>query len=216
LSTIDLGSYTAERVCSAANDTFWTFGQQLDGEGVASRFAYDMLRNYGYDGKLLRSYLSRSTLPASILDFHPTGSVFGSGVDYAALSCGVESVGLFMGRPVRQWVEVDMVSGTLQHWNVDALSGGSFTGLTLVNKHMVFASVLMSRSFASPSVAPTRGLAVLSIRPGDAGASWAPVADPGSQPTFARLLGRDGTSLVHLRGFQSPVSPVLYWSDVIK
>jgi hypothetical protein len=217
LSTINLGPYTAERVCSASDGTFWTFGQQLAGEGIASGFAYDMLRNYRVDGTLRRSFLSRGTLGAQILDFHPGGSVFGRDTDYAAQSCGLESVGIFMGRPVRQWIEIDMATGNLQRWSVDALKGGSFTGLTLITKNAVFASVLMNPPPGNPSATPKRSLAVLDIHPADGGASWTPVADTGSQLIFVRLLGRDGTSLVHLRGPQTPaVTPVLYWSDVVK
>lgn len=68
LATWDLGAYTPERICGAADGTFWTVGQIWSDEdksvdGSHGEGGYGILRHYASDGTLKQSFFDRSVLP---------------------------------------------------------------------------------------------------------------------------------------------------------
>lgn len=209
------GDYVPVRVCAANNGTLWTLGQ-TEAEVLHLQVLplpdYQMVRSYSLDGTLQNGFVPRSSQGAGSLALLPLGRSYGtrSGHDLnpAKLSCGDSSVGLFIGSPVYSWSEIDLKSNTLQTWTVPPVSHGSITGLTLLGSNNVYAS------FAVTS-ANTRLLTLFRLSfNSDHSGSWVQVADNGGteQKGFGVLLGRDGSSLVYLRGARTPTNATLYWS----
>jgi hypothetical protein len=203
---ISLGDYVPERVCIASDGSIWTLGQttpEVEHVETSPQPAYDMVRSYRLDGTLLGSFLTRSSQGSRALDLRPSGHAFGNQVHQAKLSCGDQSVGVFIGQPVFSWSEINLSTKTIQQWTIDP-TGSVMTGLALLGPNTVYAS------FGGKSA----GLFKLELHSGLIRGKWNPVGDhgPASNP-FASLLGRDGPALVHYRGTQRPTNALtLYWS----
>jgi hypothetical protein len=205
----DLNGYTPERVCSAADGSIWTIGQQWQEE--SSGQTYNLVRRYGSDGTLKGTYVPRPILPGIALNFHPRGNVFGNSVNNARLSCGTESVGVYLGAPLLVWFEISLNATTAQQWKVLPLKLVTMTGLELVSSKSVYGSFVTGPENANG--AGVRQIYKLTLA-GNGIATWTPI--PGATSVTggpATLVGRDGTSLVHLMGSQRPATnPVLNWS----
>ncbi len=191
VSTVDLGSYALERICAAPDGTFWTMGQEREAEQSANRTDYALLRNYALSGELRGSYFHTNQFPPDV-NFHQEGHA------PAYLGCGDVSVGAYVRLPyTAYWVEVQTGTGVEHQWKVATIPSSRMTGLTLLSEHTVYASFITKGR--------ERGLYGLTL--GAQGtASWARIrSDTGS---FARLLGRDGPSLVYV----GTAGPGIYWS----
>jgi hypothetical protein len=208
LSTIDLGPYEAERICSTSDGTIWTFGQEWSAEAKGK--SYGMLRNYSVDGQVLRSYLPRTdiVLPPFNLSnrFHQTGMRRGR----IFLRCGNKSIGAYVA-PAGIWYEVKLGDATGQSWSVPRQSGESslvrrkgesaaariVSGFALLGEHEVYASI---DSMGQQKQVFARGLYRLHLGP-DGNANWDLVQGTSASDAIhsvARLLGSDGASLVYL------------------
>jgi hypothetical protein len=221
---VDLGRYRPKRVCAPNDGTFWTFGQVLNGD--SDFYRGQLLREYSADGRVLNAYLPVGKFPVlSRAEFGRTA---------VTLSCGDESVGLYLARPAR-WIEVAFSNRVAYKWRVAPAPAGTVTGMVLMGAHQVYASVAR-RTIGNdgqpvvPSsmyrlIVPTEEPQGQSEVPSSGGApsdrlqsgdrpkaSWAPLADV-SDAAAGRvfLLGRDDQSLVYV-GPRSPgADPTLYW-----
>ena len=106
--------FAAAMACAASDGTVWTFGI----EPVKSRLKedYAMLRQYSFDGGLLREELPRSSFPVGLSPAMwrtPHGSL---------LHCSEGRVSLYVNR-TDEYIEVDG-DGTLRRWPVDMSSVG--------------------------------------------------------------------------------------------
>ncbi len=190
-SVVDTGKYTPARTCASGDGTYWTLGAAMSNEGNAALIAGDdtnMLRNYSPEGKLLHSYMPRSSFRAASINLLPSGQTFGATNTKVYLSCSSSSVGVYIGKPVNLWTEVRLGSGRGAQWRIRQLPGGTVTGLTHSLRGDVYASV----DFANE----TPGLYRLDLSA--AKAIW--VRLPTDTSAFSNLLGREGDSLVHLIG----------------
>jgi len=214
-SAINTGSYIPTQVCSAADGTIWTLGQvpSIESLSVGSdRTA--LLRAYGVDGVLKGSYLPRNSLPQGSpapLNLFPESRTFAGLSTRAFLSCGDNTVGSYIGAPFNLWTEVTMGNGKVQQWSVapissyqasgGALKGARLSGLVLLSQNRVYGSW----EFMDGS----RGLYKLKFNSADS-LTWVPVSLPSDQ--IAKLLGRDGGSLIYVTGAASPRNnPSLNW-----
>jgi hypothetical protein len=221
LGVFDIGSLEPGRVCSDTQGGFWTIGQDKNAE--TSNSNYDMLRKYSSAGVLLKSYLASDAVYSQLVPrslenknaydlnlirrFHDPerspGNIF--------LVCGNSSVGAYISQ-TKTWVEVtdDRV---LQTWTValPAKSTG-VTGVVLLNERRVYASM---RIFSKDGKGDfMRGLYALQFSQ-DGTASWATVdgalMSRASIPEgFARLVGRDGPSLVYLRNGYATINGTMF------
>ncbi len=208
------GDYVPLRVCAASDGTIWTLGQtQAEAQHieVSPLPDYEMVRSYSLDGTMQGSFVPRSSQGTAPLNLQPFGRAFGSRLETqqlnaARLSCGDRSVGVFIGRPVNSWTEINLSGKTVQRWTIQPVPGATITGLALLGGNTVYAS--FSARGANRSVLSLHRLSLS----GDRG-EWVQVADRGpADKTFAVLLGRDGSALVHLRGVRTPNNTTLYWS----
>jgi len=214
VATHDLREYTPERICSASDGTFWTFGQVWPMEDQEQD--YSMLRRYSSSGALEHEYLPRATLGVhQPLNYHSQGAAPGGSpaVNQVYLACGDNSVAAYVGDggPEFTWIEVNSRSGNSQTRSVARVRGLIVTGLALFSEHIAYASVAGRRFYQ------------LIQGQGDS-AGWVPISQPEATPpgpgaTPANtdsswlLLGRDGPDLVHVQvGTQLSSAPVLYWS----
>lgn len=209
------GDFVPVRVCATADNTIWALGQtqaEIQHVEVTPQPEYGMVRNYALDGTLRNSFVPRSsqgTLPINLL---PLGRAFGrrlgTNITPAKLSCGDRSVGIFVGFPVHSWSEIDLTSKTVQQWKLKALPNTAMTGLTLLGTNTVYASFAARAANGKPVLTFSK----LTLAPNHSG-EWLPVVDkspPGE--TASVLLGRDGTSLVYLRGRRNQANTTLFWS----
>jgi len=208
------GDYVPVRVCAANNGTLWTVGQteaELTHLQLTPQPEYQMVRSYSLEGTLLHSFVPRSSQGSAPLTLLPRARSYGyrlGNLTPAKLSCGDNSVGLFVGYPAYSWNEIDLKSNTVQHWRVPPSSMASITGLTLLGSHTVYASFSLR---SDNKWVLTLHRLVLSP---DYTGSWVKVEDKAGpdEKGFSVLLGRDGSSLVYLRGARTPSNATLYWS----
>jgi hypothetical protein len=209
VGTYDLGNYTPERVCSASDGTFWTFGQVWTLESQ-EQGDYAMLRQYTASGSLKASYFQRSTLPAAtVLNYH---NLVKPGVSNAFLQCGNASVGLFIaGYPPNSfWAEVDLKSGGIQQWSLKLPHYLVPNGVVLIGENTAYATF-------GPGVTTNGvpGLYELQLPTTSNGvATWQLVLTNGSVPNT--LIGRDGSSLVYSVNSLGPTAGTigLSWSSL--
>jgi hypothetical protein len=219
----DLGSYRPKRVCAADDGSFWSMGLSMGGE-AADGFGERLLRQYSPDGQLLNAYLPSKKFPVLSREDYKRSAV--------TLSCGDESVGLYIARPAR-WIEVDLKSSVVHKWRVQPTPEGRVTGLVLRGSHEVYAT------FVARSVGSDAGSAVSSTayklqvpldhsRVSSTGettafdqlqsdtrpkATWQPLTAGSGGLTSANrfLVGRDDRSLIYLGGRVQGAAPTFYW-----
>jgi hypothetical protein len=221
----DLGSYRPKRLCVASDGTFWTFGFGLGLTGVDGRGGR-LLRQYSSGGSVLNAFLPSEKFPAlAHLDFRRSS---------AALTCGDESVGLYLSKPAR-WIEVPFANPVANKWRIQPAPPGVLVGVALLGAHQAYAS------FAARSVAtdgkpemvgnlykltlPMDGEANSEATPVQAAsggerllqsgsrpkANWTSLSDGTSAAKKVFLLGRDEHSLVYAGGRKQGADPTLYW-----
>jgi hypothetical protein len=219
----DLGSYHPKRVCVGNDGSFWSMGLSNGGE-TEDGFGERLLRQYSPDGRLINAFLPSKKFPVL------------SRVDYKRsavnLSCGDESVGLYVARPAR-WVEVDLKTSVVHKWRVQPAPDGRVTGLVLRGAHEVYATfvtrtmgsngepMVSSTAYklevpqdharaSSPNNAPAVDRLQSDTRPK---ATWQPLtASSGGRTSTNRfLVGRDDQSLIYLGGRVQGAAPTLYW-----
>ena len=213
----NLDDYVPERLCGASDGGFWTFGQIFKQENAGGDYSF--VRRYSSRGALVQQYFPRSLLPAGVtLDYRAQRR------NTALLSCGDTSVGVYVGRGTAPsvnltarfvWFEVNASTGETRTLAVRNPAGGaSITGLVLFSQGTAYASYENGGLFQLTNAGST--------------GAWVPV--PAAEPSvkappglttgaadrrraFGVLLGRDGTSLVHLVGRLSPrPTQTVYWS----
>lgn len=223
---IDLGRYRPKRVCAANDGTFWTFGQVMNGDNEFYRG--QLLREYSADGHMLNAFLPIAKFPGlARVDYGRTK---------ARLTCGDESVGLYLSRPMR-WIEVQFNDKTPYKWRLQAVPPGRMTGLALMETHQVYAtfanrvpngdgtSRLVSSTYRlnfpvggqtpppETSLDLDEGDSLSRLNSGnrDRG-SWAPIGDtPNGVSGKLFLLGRDDQSLVYAGPKDAGANPTFYW-----
>jgi hypothetical protein len=214
-TVINVGEdFVPVRVCGGADGSTWTLGQTMAEVlhmDVSPLPEYDMVRSFAANGNVRHSLLARSSQGSNPLHLLPLGRAFGNrlgtSINPARLVCGDSSVGVFIGNPVFTWTEISLATGSLQTFNLKPIPQASITGLALLGENTAFASFVEHGSSLV-----TNQLFKLTLLPNHQ-AEWTPVADQGSTGSrFAVLLGRDGTSLVHLRGRRLPTNTQLFWS----
>jgi hypothetical protein len=198
--TFGLGLYRPRRICAADDGTLWTLGQVLNENGEDSGAASGMLRNYSVNGQLLNAYLPGSEFPVVSRNIAKKSRVF--------LSCGDESVGVYLG-PARRWIEIPFGGGAAQQWQIEPpQSAPTMTHLTLLGKGTVYASFRNRESSASN--------AIYGINRGPNGeVRWTRISQKlrvGAKAVGKVLMGRDGPSVVYLERTSSELNPTLYWS----
>jgi hypothetical protein len=212
LQTTDLGDYTPERICGSPDGTLWTLGQRWPEEAHKGQPQnYMLIRHYGPSGTLINSYLSRSSVTKGIT---PSYHAKEPSARQAFLACGDSTVAAYVGTaPVGAlWVEIDPATQAVQILRARNPEGAILTGLVLLSPHTAYAS------FGTPS--PSEKLSASGQRsglfqlvPASTSASWHLVPRANSSTVFSILLGRQGSSLVHLLGPKSPTAdPRVYLS----
>lgn len=202
--SVDLGVYTPERICSTADGTIWTLGQEWSKELAAEPQDYAMLRSYSGDGTLRNYYLNRSALTVvASISLHRLGPPSVP----AFLSCGDDMVGVYIALPGSgsgYWLEVQPSSGTSRSWTVPIIPDFRITGLTVTSQHIVCASFV--------GINGDRRLYSLSLnRHGSA--NWSELSLKDENPSrFVRLLGSDGDYVVYVKLPNQSGSPIIYWS----
>jgi hypothetical protein len=214
LSTVTLGAYEPEKVCSTDDGTLWMVGQSLADE--MQGISYTMLRNYSIDGKLLHEYLNRKDLP--VQDLNLSARLAKQGSDHARLflACGAGVVGTYIG-PGHTWAQVHLSDYSARFWWVkppakDTRSKGTMrvTGLALLDEGNIYASFTPSDDQRFP---PQWSLYKLDVGQGHTG-TWIPAvpegtADVGSQT----IIGSDGANIVFSRRLDLPSDThVLLWT----
>jgi hypothetical protein len=225
----DLGSFTPKRVCGANDGTIWAFGLTLGGHGEDGH-GERLLRQYSSDGALLNAYLPDKKFP----------TLASRGFRRAAvtLTCGDESVGVYLARPAR-WIEVQSGKPVAYKWRIQSPPPGIVTGAVLVGSHEVYATFatrtlgadgkvnvsstlyklnlpidgqIPSLSQSSPAsfVDTSR---VGSLPSGDRPRGiWTQLVDPSdSRSGNIFLLGRDAQSLVYVGRKAESSDSTLYW-----
>jgi hypothetical protein len=229
VSRIELGAYTAERMCVDGSGGIWTFGQQWADEIRHASRNYPLVRHYSPSGHeensgplLQRSDLTSLTFmpkrgvhSGELANYHNAPATGGS----AFLACGDESVAVLVrtSPTIFVWWERALQSDTAVKELVRNPKGLAPTGMALFGRGEAYASFGMLTHDVTPSrwfAAPV-GLYRLDLQ-NPVMATWNradAATDEGS--TFSVLLGRDGRSLVHLRGTTPPRSdPTVFWTDV--
>ena len=212
----DLANYLPERLCAAPDGGFWTFGQNFTQEHAGADYA--LLRRYSARGALVREYFQRSVLPAGVtLDYTANSK------NVALLACGDTSVAAYVGRgtppkvnlaPRFVWFEVNTRSGEARTLAVRNPGGAAgITGLVL-SEGTAYASYEKGGLFTLTSDGSIGTWTRVPIAVPEGTVPAPPGVLVGeSRREFGLLLGRDGDSLVHLRGRLSP-RPIqtVYWS----
>jgi len=215
LDVIDTKDYAPERLCESADQTFWTFGQKWSGDGVAASADDFVLRHYNREGAVVAQYLPGTWLSKTrLLNYHAPGGAT------AFLACGPDSVGVYAAQApagLFMWAELDPTTGNIVRHDVRNPPAMRITGLALLSKGQVYASMALqtqqgSQGKANPQQVWSTGLHRLVV---GAEPSWEPVQTAPDGDAFARLLGSDGSSLIHLNGFRLPGhDPTVYWSKL--
>jgi hypothetical protein len=205
LAFVDLGGYTPQRMCTSQDGSIWLVGQAWNQELSANGGAYSLLQHYASDMTLESSYLPRTGLPsARTIDLNPPGRVFGHDGTVGFLSCGVSSVGFFLGTPFSLWTEVSS-GGIVKQLQLSHMPGSSMTGLLLAQPATVYATFAIASHQRLYTLVPTSST----------NASWEPMGT--YNPDTAQrihIIGEDQNSVVYITGSVSPpgLSTTLYWS----
>ena len=221
ISQIDLGTYTPERVCTAADGTLWTLGQIWAQEPLNPKLRsgdYSLLRRYNAAGKLVGSYLPQSSILGKefMRDYHENSR------SPAFLICGNDSVAVYLSAaPLISsvWAEVVLQSGEYSQVLVRTPRQMEATGLALLGTNAGYASFAPSmRGGVFPAKwghLPPGPAGLYRLVLGPQYAEWQPIQPADQTELISRLLGHDGTYLVHLEatgaGLDSP--PTVYWTS---
>jgi hypothetical protein len=128
-STVFFDEYKPERVCVAGDGTLWVLGQPLNAE--LANTPSGMLRNYTAQGELRSEFLPALNFPVVARNVGKRSQIF--------LSCGEESVGVYLG-PARLWVEIAYGEVLAEQRHVDPPQSSVMSRLVLVHKGEVLAS----------------------------------------------------------------------------
>jgi hypothetical protein len=210
LNTVDLGTFEPELACSANDGSFWVLGQDWDAE--KSGAAYELLRNYAPDWRLIRSALNRKDLPYRV-NLSARLHYAGGGTGRAFLVCGEKSVGVYIG-PAITWAEVSFSDGGQTTWRVKLPPPRArITGFALLGEQVYSSFYTVFKDNSNPQ----QGLYKLnSSQPSSA--VWEPIdgtiAAYGSNRSFSTLIGGDSGSLVYVRSgmVEAGEAPILFWS----
>ena len=222
----DLGTYTPKRVCVENDGTFWTFGLGIGGNGEDSR-GDRLLRQYSPDGHLLTSYLPSVKFPSL--------SRYGFGRAAVTLSCGDQSVGVYLARPAR-WIEVQFSDPVAYKWRIQPAPRGVITHAVLMGSHQVYAtfSTRLTRLDGQPGVVSTTYKLSLPAEGEDSSASKEPLGTTGTSLSLTTahsgnrakgswtqlpvqgttnmfLLGRENESLIYTGPRVPGVDSAFYW-----
>lgn len=192
-------------ICGGQSGTVWSYGFERDENGNRIESG-PMLRQFSFEKGQLQTMLNISGLnPGWSL---PEGKYPGE----ISMRCNANSVGIYNGRS-SEWVQFDFNTKTLTVKQVDPLPPPSqlrITGFAMTDAGDVFAS-FHDRSKSTPM----SGLFQLTFDASGSG-KWTPV--PGTVGVYLkgspveRLIGTDGTSLIHTRARDGRV----FWSKYEK
>jgi hypothetical protein len=189
----NLGAYTAMRVCVAPDSSYWTMGQELGNEHTGGS-DYNILRHYSASGLLLGGFINRASLPTGpVIDLSPPSDSLGRGQSSAYLTCGLSSVGVYIGAPVGTWFEL-------------GYNAGNPIAHPLAVEKQINSIVLLSPGlvYAVPQEAAVSSTNLYRLTvAADGSAAWATAALPASfQRSGAQLpiVGRSGSQgiLAHI------------------
>jgi len=217
VALFDMGTYTPEGICAMPDGTFWTIGQDWSKEELPPKGQpnqqYALLRHFSGNGAMIGSNLPRSLTaigPFGARNYH-SGTKSSS---QARIACGDNSVAAYVSRwpDGFVWIEVDAKTGVADPAVLMRNPVGTIiSGLALTSRHIAFASfgTLSEDGVLRPGHASNLYRLVKTKQSGE----WEVVQRGDETTTFGNLLGRDGLSLVHLQGQETPVSnPTVYWT----
>ncbi len=102
ISVVRTWPFVPRRICFGIDGTLWALGWELDATGT-EHVAYDVLRQYGRDGKLLKS-----ALPRNILSVARSAGI----VQESQLASSGKAVGIY-SEQTNEWLEVSIETGLL-------------------------------------------------------------------------------------------------------
>lgn len=201
-------------VCAAEDGTVWAYGVDRDPNAqLRSVRKTFLLRQYGFGKGQLQAVLDRSSL--NYLDWEAVDGRYPGDI---SLLCNSQKVALFNWTS-QEWIEFDLQTSTLKTVKVTPVSNRPtapayrnqppymITGSAMTGSGEVFASV----SDITRPVPPQQGIYKLTFD-NAGGATWVPLAGSFGGPGIgARLLGVDGTDLVHTRNAENGM---VLWSNV--
>lgn len=211
INMIDLGDFTAERICSPGDGTTWLFGQVWS-EDFKGRdgLKYDMLRHINSAGSLINSYLPKGAITPGL----PVNYRAKMQDSLAAfVGCNTNSVAVYAGRPGAGFVleEVDVLTDKEATQKIFNSSSLAITGFAMLDDGRIFGSFAKANAPTSMEARP--GLYMLTGRRGAERWTYLPPPNAGT-PVFGRLIGTSRNDLVHLRGTTAPKDdPTVYWTN---
>lgn len=123
---VETSSFAARRIIFAPDGTLWAFGRVYNNK-FEEQADYDTLRQYGTEGKLIRSALKRSLFkPSKQAPSAESYMVIGDG------RIGVVSLA------ASEWVELSSVGEVVGHWPLQIPAGAYITGAALSSSNDLF------------------------------------------------------------------------------
>lgn len=183
---IDTGAYGAVRVCTAADDSIWTLGQNSDTQ--TAKTDYSMLQHRSPTGELLGQYLSYSSLSAKTpMNYHAKTA----DANAAYLACGPTSVVAYVGTGsfAYVWFEVDTITGTVYRNLVPRIPNTIMTGLYVTG---------LNRAYMSTPTGLYRLITMDVKGLSSPISSWAPVLSSKGSLVKDAILGEDSGAAVHV------------------
>jgi hypothetical protein len=172
--------YAPRRIAMAADGTVWAAGFEIvDGfeKDKSINLQHGVLRHFSKDGKLIESFLPRSTLASALPMAEGFIGSFGDGVGWYAGPLGQAGAGYFEVR-----------GGRLTRYPIPVLADGErVTG---------FATTANGAAFVSVHSPLSHSWHLLTL--GRSTSTWSAVALPGlaATETWGRLAGSEGNELV--------------------
>jgi hypothetical protein len=208
-SMINLGDFTAERVCSVGDGTIWMFGQMWaeDFKGRQGK-PYQMLRHVDATGTTIAAFLPKSIVtPGPIVNYRPKTA----SAQAAFLSCNKSLVVVYVERPVNGAIidEIDIPTGREAYQLIHGPPTSRLSGFTITSDGRYFGSFRPLESSAGVS-APSSLYSLLGtfgVHHWQLAGAQSPVS-----PDFGDLVGLDGQMLVHLVGTAKAGTAQVYWS----
>jgi hypothetical protein len=185
-SLIDTGEYEALRVCTAPDDSIWTFGQ--DSAAETGHKDYAMVQHRSPKGEVLGQYLPNSSLHAKgRMNYHTKTA----DANAAYLACGPASVAAYVGNGTLAyiWFEIDTVTGTTYQTLVPRVQNTIMTGLYLAG---------LNRAYISTPTGLFR-LTTMDVANLPSPVSfWAPALSSNGTLVLGTILGTDSGAAVHV------------------
>jgi hypothetical protein len=183
---VDTGAYAAVRVCTAPDDSIWTFGQ--DSAAEIAQKDYAMVQHRSPKGEVLGQYLPNSSLHAKArMNYHAKTPQ----ANAAYFACGATSVAAYVGNGglAYIWFEIDTTTGTTYQTLVPRVPNTIMTGLYVAG---------LNRAYMSTPVGMFRLTTMDAAGVSSPISFWAPVVSSSGAPVLGTILGTDSGAAVHV------------------